>query len=339
MRAWSLGGREKVQNADDANRAWGSYVGAWGKMMESKGFVATMALGHQGNGQVGLLQHATYWRKYWDAFERAYGESPLNTKTASERYRHVLPMMRRALQSDNMTFFQGARGQRSLATLAFGLAQHHAVIQGPLLEWAREHVYPQVELAQGALWRKLPWEKVKGWSVLFDGLTEEGANNDGAMREILDTFARGVKEHATTANERVQLVGHFLTNCPVGWHLPKADGTNVVALMQEKAKTHGWEGVDVALIALCSGHGGDASDLQKEIKSVGRALVMGDNRGPRRQRLVEQRLSSCTYEMGAVVALYEINTVADLYHALNNAGVVQKRQVETFALPSGIVMG
>lgn len=338
MRAMS-GEYPVVKTVEEANSSWKLYVPAWKGMLAKDGFSKTMAAAGsrtERNGRLGWLKDISFWQHFWDAFAREHAGMKYSHAGMQTRYQAIMPYLRKAFDAQNMAIFEGAHNPLGLDTLAYALVRHHAILQEPVLEWCRQHksVYAEVGPAQGVLWRKLPWKKHQGLlsgSPLFGGMNDATVTMDAAIGRMV----RGLHEHTHTQEEQVQLLGHFLFNCPQAWHKPTEDGPNLLSRMQDQLQPHLLEGVDLALVALCSGHGKAITETQKEIKALGRALILaGGNHGSSKQVLVEQCMAACTQDMAAVVALYDINSVLDLYKAVQSFGVGKKRDIEVFALPS-----
>lgn len=277
-------------------------------------------------GRLGWLEDSSYWKAYWGSFDELCKRGDFSENDGL-RMSMVSNCVHEAAAVSNMAFFKHVTGAHAKQTVSDCLQIGHHILPPSVMAWlatvedrpgfAAQDIVDQQE----QLWRNLSWVQTKGEkSPLFSQL---GQPEDVEHIEKMLEAAFGA--YCLDRREQVYAIAHILTRSPAEWMSPQAPGGPLLARLKTRVGSKLMPGVDLDTIALCCGHGPNDREVFKDIKIMGRLLIVGHTKVNRKRQQ--------NPDLAMLSSLYDLSSIWELYDAVQTSGLLAGKPVKAFALP------
>lgn len=311
VKAWAKGA-PKASSPAEARRQWAPFLDTWAAYVAGN-FLGSLT--HRvGRERVGWIDDAEFWTTFWNA--RTH-DHKVHRQIESEQVLHMRAYVEGAAATGSMSFFTTMPSDAM--PLVQSILDSTAVMAEPcVVEWFRTNSFngdPGVENRQRLFWNSVHWF-VSDESVLH--LAHAAVDGQAMLGRVCRALNAGMGESA-----RLQILGNLLTNLPKDF-----DRNEAIAFIE--ANVNDCAGIDLCLVALCSGYAVNDSPTAQTLAHLGKALMTGESFTPELRTLG-----------GDILPMLEIfapgiDSSEDLYHAALQLGLYPMNPVQTVEMDGSI---
>ena len=259
-RAWDRGA-PKAETIDQARTLWTPLLPIWAKLIAG-GFLEHLT--HRvGRERVGWIDDASFWSSFWEARSKDW---KVQQQSESNQMIHMRPYIEGAAAARSMSFF--VMMPLDVMGIVRQVMKSTEVLMDPeVLAWY-QHNDPRrdagVTVGQSNLLRSLSWSHGEPAQL---GL----ARGAYSMEEVVDVVCRCALMHNLEVEELCKVFGHLMARLPEA-----VERESIMACIQNSMAGELLEGVELSLIAMCTGYNVSEDPRHLDITALGRQLALGD---------------------------------------------------------------
>lgn len=318
-------GAPKADNPRQARQMWAPYLAEWGALLQHRfWWEVTTEPGHV---RLGWIDDAPFWRSLWHGFSQHAQHV--------DRYSQMLrigPLLQEAGKIGNMVPFQAIGPVDSPAYALLELAlesvtQDDVLLARSVVEWFDalnlEHL-PAGQASRLAQRQDYSWSRVAWKFQSYASPLVRRHISPLELEDVLAIAAPVLLARPEAPFVQIHVLGHLMANAPGSWFRSTETRPGLLAHLSQRFDGLLHPSVDLGLIALCSGHGPNSSELHKSIKALGRHFMAGETSA-------EGKLLRAP-ELNAVRNLYDLRDAYDLYEVLSATRLGTQKSLDTAQL-------
>lgn len=320
--SWA-GGAPKANSPEEARRAWGPHLQAWGQKIRWDFWGQTS--NDPGAARLGWIEDARFWSDLWAGLENDIASGKRNKDI--RKHRIALFALEAGILG-NMAAFEAIPHGDMRTEVMEALRKEDVLLAHRVVEWFDNQGIGKSTLpgnpsmllnTQQYSWSRVKWEVQPNKSpIVRKSVLSLG------MKPVVDFLKMGLVQQNYAPFVQINALGNAIVNAPSQWLLDKPGSPGFVQVLQAELGAFLDPSVDIELIALCSGYGPNHSGVYKGIKSLGRHFTGGKtsigNKKP------------ASPEIQVVLAMCDITDALSLYESVQVGGTHKLQVPESFSL-------
>lgn len=263
VQAWEKGS-PKADSVSQARKDWAPFVSTWAAYIQGN-FLGSLT--HRvGRERVGWIDTIAFWTSFWTARGK---DTKIQQQSENEQILHMRPYIEGAGAAGSMSFF-ATMPTEMMGIVRQVLVDTMVLVEPRVVQWYQNTdplCSADVSVTQACLAKTLEWGT-------NEDLRLEHSRGEISVVEKIDLVHRVGDAYAFNDEDWCNAIGHLMHALP-----KDIERCDLVVQIQQHMGASLPPGVDVPLIAMCSGYDVGQYPMQHSIAGLGRHLTNVEDLG------------------------------------------------------------